>query len=1326
MNLNFKLNKIIVQMLLACGLLAMTTTMALSETATASSTSVGSAALTIDGIVGPSSYWQSGSSYPATLTIDLGSSQTVHDVEIELPTTWTQRNQTFSISGSTDNTTYAALAASATYSFDPSFNGNVVIVSFTPATARYVRLTFTANTGGPGAQVSEIVINANLAYGKPITASNTSVGTAALANDGVVGQSSYWQAGGATSTLTVDLGSSQSVDEVAILLPSTWGNRTQTFSILGSTNNTTFTTLVGSTSYLFMTQYSNVVTISFAPATIRYVQLSFTANTAASGGQVSEFQVYGALPNFALNHAISASSSLGTGYAATLANDGVVSQSSYWEGAGGSYPNSLTVDLGDSVGVNSIDIKLPPAWGSRTQTFSVQGSQDNSTFYTILSSATYTFDPSSSNIVTLYFPTVNTRYVQLVFTANSGAGAGQVSEIEVYGSDYFVDSSPLRVLGWQQSNGALNITTSGGILKLQPFLDQALHVQFGSATSLAAAKSYAVLRAPDTIASTVTQTSTNIVMTTALYSVQVSLATSQITIFDASGKQLIQEAAQGGRTPAVGNILNAADNFQLTSTEALYGTGEFRDSAMNLRGVSRDLYQVNTQAAVPVILSTNGWSMFWDNPSETHFSDSSSGMSLSSNAGTLDDFYVVVGTNFDTLVHGYRRLTGTAPMMPEWALGYHQSRNRYASQTDLLSTAAEMRSDQIPMDTIFIDYMYWGNAGFGSNVFDSSAWPNVPTMIQTLHNENTKLIVSVWPSFSPGNSNYTTMLNDGYLISGADTFGGPAYDVFNPAAAAQYWQQIATSLVPLGIDGWFLDGPEPDGPGLSGVNTFAGPGETVLNVYPLLHVSNFYNGLLASNPNLRPYIITRCAWAAQQRNGMTIWSGDTSGTWAELQDQIPAGLNYTACGLPYWTTDIGGYSGGNVDDPAYQELYTRWWEWGTFCPIFRSHGIRGDGTNELWEYGPTVQANCTQFGNLRYRLMPYVYSLTGAITQNDYTPMRLLAFDFASDTNVLNIKDEFMYGPAFLINPVTVAGATSRSVYLPSGTSWTDFWTGTTYTGGQTITAAAPINLIPIYARAGSIVPMGPAEQYTNQTPATPVEVRIYPGANGSFTLYEDDGTTMAYQSGAFTQIPFTWNDSTQTLTIGARQGSYTGMLNSRVFNIVVVKNNGNGAGINPGNPNATVTYTGSQLTVTPNNAVPIGKTISLQAQANNLWVCADNNGTSPLIANRGNPGAWESFTVVDESATYGPGYVALLSATNGFGSNEYVTAVNSTTALIANSTTVGPTQVFYWQSYGNGSISLQSYANSLWVCADNAGSSPLIANRGTPAQWETYNLKIW
>lgn len=1149
----------------------------LGKAISASSTGWGSAAQANDGVVSPTSYWEGGSG-TSTLTVDLGSAQSVNQVYICLPLSWSSRTQTFSVLGSTDGVTYSALVASATYSFQAQSN-NIVGLSFASASARYVRLSFTANSGAGGGQVGELEVYGNPALGKPMTASSTGWGSPALAVDGVVGQNSYWQGGGASSTLTVDMGSPQSVDQIAIKLSSDWGSRTQTFSILGSADNVTFSTLAASATYVFQSlNGTNGVEISFAPATIRYLRLSFTANSGATGGQVAELEVYGGKPSFARAEAISANSSFGTGYGATLANDGIVAQNSYWQG-GGAYPNSLTVDLGTVAGVNSIDIKLPPAWGSRTQTFSVQGSQDNTTFYTILPSATYTFSPATSNILPLYFPTLNTRYVKLVFTANSGASQGQVSELEVFGSEDFVDTNPTQVLAWQMSGGSLSITTSGGILKLQPFLDQALHVQFGTAANLAAAKSYAVLRAPDTVSATASETSTNVVLTTAQYSVQVSKATSQISIYNPSGALVVQEAAQGARSSVNGPVINVADKFQLTSTEALYGLGEFRDNAMNLRGISRTLTQVNTQAAVPVVLSTNGWSMFWDNPSSTVFSDSASGMSFSSSYGSIVDFYVMVGPKLDDLVRGYRRLTGDAPMLPKWAYGYHQSRNRYGSQSSLLSVVSQMRSSLIPMDSIFIDYHYWGSAGCGSNVFDPSAWPDVPAMLQQLHSQNTKVILSVWPAFTPGTPNYTSMNNAGYLLT-SSTSEGPAYDAFNPGARAQYWNQIASTLVPLGFDGWFLDAAEPEY-GI-GTTTYDGPGPAVQNAYPLLHVSNFCEGLLAALPNQRTYIIARCAWAAQQRNGMTIWSGDIGGTFAELQKQITAGLNYVASGLPYWTTDIGGYSGGATTDPAYQEIFTRWWEYGTFCPIFRSHGLRGNNTsNELWNYGATVQANCTQFDTLRYRLLPYVYSLAGSVTQSSYTPMRLLAFDFASDTAVRNIKDQFMYGPAYLINPVTVAGATSRPVYLPSGTSWIDFWTGATLTGGQTLaSAAAPIDRIPIYARAGSIVPMGPTLQYTTQTAPTPIEVRIYPGANGSFTLYEDDGTTMNYKTGAFAQIPFTWNESTQVLTIGARSGSFTGMLSSRTFNIVWVRSNGTGAGINTATADSTVTYTGSQLTV--------------------------------------------------------------------------------------------------------------------------------------------------
>jgi alpha-D-xyloside xylohydrolase len=456
-------------------------------------------------------------------------------------------------------------------------------------------------------------------------------------------------------------------------------------------------------------------------------------------------------------------------------------------------------------------------------------------------------------------------------------------------------------------------------------------------------------------------------------------------------------------------------------------------------------------------------------------------------------------------------------------------------------------------------------------------------MAQQLHAQGTKLVVTVWPALASSTANYTALNNIGGLLTGVTELGGTVYDPFNPAAASLYWQQVASSLVPVGIDGWFLDGPEPeDLADFVNATTYAGPGKAVQNLYPFMHSANFAAGLRSAQPNQRAYIITRCAWAAQQRNGTVVWSGDIATTFAELKTQITAGLNFVASGIPYWTTDIGGYSGGDPADPAYEELYTRWWEYGTFCPIFRSHGSRaGNNSNELWSYGPAVQSTCTAFDTLRYRLMPYIYTLSGRVTQEGYTPMRLLAFDFPGDPAVLDLHDQFLYGPSLLVNPVTTAGATSRPVYLPAGSDWIDFWTGDTVHGGQQITAAAPLTRIPLYVKAGSILPLGPAMQYSSEKPQDPVELRIYRGANGSFTLYEDDGASYGYEQGQFSQIPISWNDSLQSLTLGARQGTFPGLIGARTFHIVWV-DSGHGVGINEDATDLTVNYSGGRVTVSP------------------------------------------------------------------------------------------------------------------------------------------------
>ena len=368
---------------------------------------------------------------------------------------------------------------------------------------------------------------------------------------------------------------------------------------------------------------------------------------------------------------------------------------------------------------------------------------------------------------------------------------------------------------------------------------------------------------------------------------------------------------------------------------------------------------------------------------------------------------------------------------------------------------------------------------------------------------------------------------------------------------------------------------------LEGAHTAMGSGTRYANMYPLMETQAVYDGQRATTDKQRVFILTRSAFLGQQRNSATSWSGDIAPTFDSLRRQIPAGLNYSMSGLPYWTTDIGGFQGGDPSDPAYQEVFVRWFQYGTFCPIFRTHGARN--ANELWSYGPRAQEILTYYDKLRYRLLPYIYSVAWKVTSEGYTPMRALVMDFPTDWKAIDIPDQFLFGPAFLVNPVTDAGATSRSVYLPSGTSWYDFWTGSSMHGGQTISSAAPIATMPLYVRAGSIVPIGPDLQYTGEKPADPIELRIYRGADGTFTLYEDDGESYGYENGEYATIPFTWKDASQSLTIGMRAGSFPGILRKRTFNIVLVGTE-HGVGAGPvASADRVVKYTGEAISVSFN-----------------------------------------------------------------------------------------------------------------------------------------------
>ncbi len=699
------------------------------------------------------------------------------------------------------------------------------------------------------------------------------------------------------------------------------------------------------------------------------------------------------------------------------------------------------------------------------------------------------------------------------------------------------------VKSWKKEKEALLIETSGGTLYIQPLLSGTFHIKYGEAGNIRKTKSFAVTDPPKPSPFDVEENSEYILLSSGQVKAKIDKQDSHISLFDLSGRVIFQEFPGEARLNLAGDSVKAFCKFRLQSEEALYGLGQFRDGKLNLRKTARELIQFNTQAAVPVLYSTGGWGIFWDNPSRTIYTDNEEGMSFSSDYGNTVNYYIFTGNSLDDMIASYRKLTGKAPMIADWALGFHQSRNKYATQQEVMDVAKRMKEKDIPMSSLFIDYYYWEKYGTGSHRFDETLFPNVKNMLDSLHAVyGTKVVLTIWPTFRPGIPNYEELAQKGLILDGAKALDGFVYDAFHPEASEIYWKQVS-ALVDQGIDGWFLDGPEPDQPlSFLPTTTYEGPAEKIRNLYPLVHATTFYKGLLKARPNIRPYILTRCAWASQQKIGTAIWSGDIPTTFKELEIQVTAGLNFTATGIPYWTTDIGGYSGGDPADEKYREVFTRWFQYGTFCPVFRSHGRRYPGdrktSNELWAYGSEVQRICTGFINLRYALYPYIYSLTGDVTHKNYTPMRLLAFDFPEDKNVLDCKDQFMYGPAFMVCPVLKASITKRKVYLPQGQQWIDYWTGNTYEGGKTIEADAPVERIPLFVRAGAVIP-----NYTSLekhvTTKVPIEIHIYKGADGSFELYEDDGETLDYERGLFSRIPLVWKNKENTLVIGKKEGEF-------------------------------------------------------------------------------------------------------------------------------------------------------------------------------------------
>jgi alpha-D-xyloside xylohydrolase len=794
-------------------------------------------------------------------------------------------------------------------------------------------------------------------------------------------------------------------------------------------------------------------------------------------------------------------------------------------------------------------------------------------------------------------------------------------------------------------------------------------------------------------------------------------------------------------------------NFKLTPAEGIYGLGQHQSGYMNYRGRTVKLVQANTEAVTPFLISTRGYGILWDNYSKTIFADDHEKTSLWSDVSDNIDYYFIYGKNMDDVIAGYRKLTGQAPMYGKWAYGYWQSKEHYANRDELLGIAQEYRERQIPIDGIVQDWNYWGgNTNWSSMFFDEKTYPNPKEMIDILHQQNFHIMISIWTGLGPSSAIYQDMEQRGYLYSPVGWAGFKYYDGYNPAANDLYWQYVNKGLFSKGIDGWWMDSTEPDIVNaltkeseeyeMKRVeNNHLGSFARYLNPYSLLVTESVYQHQREETDQKRVYILTRSTFAGQQRAAATTWSGDIGANWDVYKRQIPAGVNHSMSGIPYWTFDIGAFVIGAYEgvfsnggkDPAYQELYTRMFQLGAFCPIFRSHG--SETPREIWEFGDFSDV-LVKFDNLRYRLLPYIYSLAWQVTDNGYTIMRGLPMDFTSDKKTYAIDDQFMFGSAIMVCPVTeymlhrppensilitpehfrtkdgkpgltaryysdaefktlcheqvesninlfwytgwpdfitspkfsmrwegrliptetgpyrfhmksfgpkrvfldgkqvtnnytsvesytvpmelqagkeydfafetansALGAfraqlfwktpeifarekivepreKTRSVYLPADNQWVDFWTGQIFPGGQTIVADAPIDKIPLLVKSGSIVPLGPFIQYAAEKPADPIELRIYPGADGSFTLYEDENDNYNYEKGIHATIAFHWDDANRRLTIDDRKGSFPGMLKKRSFNIVIVgKDHGTGVETT-GNPDKVILYQGERQIV--------------------------------------------------------------------------------------------------------------------------------------------------
>ena len=760
-------------------------------------------------------------------------------------------------------------------------------------------------------------------------------------------------------------------------------------------------------------------------------------------------------------------------------------------------------------------------------------------------------------------------------------------------------------------------------IKVEFFTPSIVHVVKEQPT-----KSLVVIAKPEQVA--VTQTGNT--WKSSELTVKLEPETQTLVFMTSKGKVLLKEKGIS-MVRKNENEFEVSQSFFLDKDEAIYGLGTIQNGKMNRRGEKKRMEQSNLEDFQNVLQSIKGWGIYWENYSPTLFEDNAQGMAFTSEAGQGIDYYFMYGGSADGVIAQMRHLTGDVPMFPLWTYGFWQSKERYKTAAETESIVDQYRALNVPLDGIIQDWQYWGsNYLWNAMDFLSEDFVNGPQMIKNVHAKHAHFMISIWASFGPQTQQFRELAEKNLLLpfetwpqSGLSHIWPPrkdypsgvkVYDAFSPEARAIYWNHLKR-LYNYGTDAWWMDSTDPDffNPRESDYahKVYGGTWRSQRNAFPLETVRGIYQAQRKDDRGKRIFIMTRSSYAGQQHYGSNMWSGDVNSSWDMLRKQVPAGLSFSLTGNPNFNTDIGGFFCGSYNtqgpasapkNPQFQELYVRWMQYGLFCPVFRSHGA--DAPREIWQFGkkgePVYDA-IEKMIRLRYRLLPYLYSTAWQVTSNNDTYMRPLFSDFAADKKVWDMTDEFLFGRSILAAPIVdpqyteekiirtdamtgwdkqdVRGkiddgrsvdwtATKSAVkYLPKGATWYDFWTNKQYKGGQTVTLETTFDRVPMFVRAGSILPLGPEMQWVGEKKWDDLELRVYPGADGQFVLYEDEGDNYNYEKGVYSIIQFSWNDKMHTLTISDRQGSYPGMLQNRQFVIIL-----------PDGKQQTVRYDGTAQTI--------------------------------------------------------------------------------------------------------------------------------------------------